>query len=68
MPRRKTIQPEPIEHIIYDDLVIEARNRETQLIGRGLHNRQGFEETLDKILQFVSTDYFRRYSNKNPNL
>ena len=66
MPRRKTIQPEPIERLNYDDLVIEVRNRETRLIGRGLHNRQGFEETLDKIIQFVSTDHFQRYSTKNP--
>ena len=66
MPRRKKAQPEPFEHFNYDDLTIEVRNRATRLIGRGLHNRQAFEEIADKILEFVSTDYFRKYSNNKP--
>ena len=35
MPRKPTVQPEPIEVILTDDFVIEIRDKDTREIGRG---------------------------------
>jgi len=59
MPRPKTTQPSPYKIYEYPDLLIEVRDRKTQPIGRGLHNRQGFVEITEKILDFASRDYFK---------
>jgi hypothetical protein len=59
MPRPKTTQPSPYKIYEFPDLLIEVRDRKTQPIGRGLHNRQGFVEITEKILDFASRDYFK---------
>ncbi len=59
MPRPKTTQPSPYKIYEFPDLLIEVRDRKTQPIGRGLHNRQGFTEITEKILHFASRDYFK---------
>lgn len=57
MPRKKTVQPEPLETIVCDDFIIEIRDRETQLIGRGMANHFEGKETVFKILDIVM-DYY----------
>ena len=59
MPRPKTTQPSPYKIYEFPDLLIEVRDRKRRLIGRGLHNRQGFVEITEKILDFASRDYFK---------
>ena len=46
MPRRKRVQPQPLQLIDCDEFFIEVRDRSTSLIGRGLHTKQDFAETL----------------------
>ena len=45
MPRKKTIQPAPLESFALDDgTVVEVRDRETREIGRGLDKKFNAEE------------------------
>jgi len=57
MPRKKTIQPEPLETIVCDDFIIEIRDRETQLIGRGKANHFEGQEIVFKILDIAMDHY-----------
>jgi len=57
MPRKKTIQPEPLETIVCDDFIIEIRDRKTQLIGRGKANHFEGQETVFKILDIAMDHY-----------
>lgn len=51
MPRRKTIQPEPLEILTVEDgLVIEIRDAATRLIGRGEDKKFDAEEMENKVL------------------
>ena len=58
MPRRKTVQPHPLQLIDCDEFFIEVRDRSTSLIGRGLHTKQDFAETLEEIFDFVVPKVF----------
>ena len=58
MPRRKTVQPLPLQIIEYDEFFIEVRDRSTALIGRGFHTKQDFAETLEQIFDFVVPKVF----------
>jgi hypothetical protein len=51
MPRRKTVQPEPLEIITAEDgLVIEIRDAATRLIGRGEDKKFNAEEMENEVL------------------
>lgn len=65
MPRRKTVQPRPLRIIEGDEFFIEVRDRATALIGRGLHAKDDFDETLDEILDYITPEAFIRKSDKN---
>ena len=65
MPRRKTVQPHPLQLIDCDEFFIEVRDRSTALIGRGSHAKDGFNETLDEILDFVTPDAFITQRDRN---
>ena len=65
MPRRKTVQPLPLQIIEGDEFFIEVRNRATALIGRGLHAKNDFDETLDEILDYITPEAFIRNSENN---
>ena len=59
MPRRKTVQPPPLETFTLEDgTVVEIRDETCQIRGRGLHKRDEFEKNRDKILKKVVDDYF----------
>ena len=57
MPRRKTIQPEPLERFEVDGIEVEVRDGETWPIGRGLHKQKEWELKADKMLEKVFEDY-----------
>jgi len=65
MPRRKTVQPLPLQIIECDEFFIEVRDRSTALIGRGLHAKEDFSGTLDEILDFITPEAFLKKSDKN---
>jgi hypothetical protein len=58
MPRRKTVQPLPLQIIESDEFLVEVRDRSTALIGRGLHARDDFNETLNEILDLIMPEAF----------
>jgi len=66
MPRKKTVQPEPLETIVCEDFIIEIRDRETQLIGRGKANHFEGQEIVFKILDIVM-DYYLSNDPKKKN-
>ena len=57
MPRRKTIQPEPLERFEVDGIEVEVRDGDTWLIGRGLHKQKEWELKADVMLKKVFLDY-----------
>lgn len=57
MPRKKTVQREPLRSEVYDDFIIEIRDRETQLIGRGEANKFEAQEVVFQILHIVMDFY-----------
>ena len=51
MPRKKTIQPEPLKTSeLEDGTIVEIRDHETREIGRGLDKRWKAENLVDGIL------------------
>ena len=64
MPRKKTVQPEPIETFTLDDgTIVEVRGDGTKLIGRGSHKHDTHEELRIRILDWVVNHYL---SHKGP--
>ena len=64
MPRRKTVQPEPLELFVLENgTEVEIRNARTALIGRGLHKQDMFSLKYDKILEAVFDDYCHKKSD-----
>ena len=58
MPRKKTIQPPPIETFTLEDgTIVEIRGEGCFEIGRGLHNRDAYWARHDKVLERVANDY-----------
>ena len=64
MPRKKTVQPEPLETIVCDDFIIEIRDRDTQLIGRGEANKFEAQEVVFQILHIVMDFYLSKDPKK----
>jgi len=59
MPRRKTIQPLPLDSFsLKDGTIVEVRDETCRIIGRGLHKVDAFEAKRDRILETVVHDYF----------
>jgi len=50
MPRKKTIQPEPLETIVFEDFIIEIRDHHTRLIARGSDKQWKVDSLVDGIL------------------
>ena len=66
MPRKKTVQPEPIEVFTLDDgTIVEVRDEDAKLIGRGSHKHDTHEELRIRILDWVANHYL---SPKGPKL
>ena len=58
MPRKKTVQPLPLEELILDDgSIVEIRDETCKIIGRGLHKRDAYEKKCDEVLAKVVNDY-----------
>ena len=61
MPRKKTIQPAPIQTIYVHDGIasfeIEIRDESCNLISRGSHKRDAYNEKLWKVMEHVVQDY-----------
>ena len=58
MPRKKTIQPLPLEEFtLPDGTIIEIRDETCKIIGRGLHKRDAYEKKRDEVLAKVVNDY-----------
>ena len=57
VPRRKTIQPEPLERFDIEDAEIIVLDAATWPIGRGEHKRMAFQARADRMLEKVFDDY-----------
>ena len=62
MPRKRTVQPEPLESftIKLDDgsiAEVEIRDETCNIIGRGLHKRDKHQALCDRILEYVAGIY-----------
>ena len=62
MPRKRTVQPEPLESftIKSDDgsiAEVEKRDETCNIIGRGLHKRDKLQALSDRILEYVASIY-----------
>ena len=59
MPRKKTIQPEPLETFTIDEgrITVEIRDGTCNIIGRGLHKRDTHEELRVRVLVWVIDQY-----------
>ena len=59
MPRKKTVQPEPLETFTIDDgrITVEIRDGSCNIIGRGLHKRDTHEELRVQVLDWVVSHY-----------
>lgn len=65
MPRKNTIQPLPLQTgILEDGTVWEVRDETCLEIGRGLHNRNKYEQKRDEVLERVANDYLSRNGRK----
>ena len=57
MPRKKTLQPEPTETFTLDDgAVVEIRDHQTRVIGRGLEKKFTAEELDWQVLHGLVDD------------
>ena len=59
MPRKKTVQPDPIYTFELDEecVTVEVRGEVFNIIGRGLHKRDAHEELRIKVLDWVVDHY-----------
>jgi hypothetical protein len=65
MPRKKTIQPQPLESFsLLDGTLVEVRDETCQEIGRGLHKRDAYEKWRDKVAEKVIPIYLDKNGRK----
>jgi|GEM_PF-3221591 len=59
MPRKKTVQPDPIYtfELAEECVTVEVRGEGFNIIGRGLHKRDAHEELRIKVLDWVVDHY-----------
>jgi hypothetical protein len=59
MPRKKTVQPDPIDTFELDGgrVTVEVRGEGFNIIGRGLHKRDAHHELRVKALEWVVDHY-----------
>ena len=57
MPRKKTVQPLPVESVDFGDVVVEVWEDGVYPIGRGLHKQAQFIELCSRIFEFVVPHY-----------
>ena len=68
MPRKKTVQPPPLERLVIDGTTVEVRDETCQSIGRGLHMTHKFIKWRDQVAQWVIPQYLDKNGPKNINL
>lgn len=65
MPRKKPIQPEPIETFTLDDgTIVEIRDETCSVRGKGLHKRETYERKRDAVLEKVASEYLTTKGRK----
>jgi hypothetical protein len=65
MPRKKTIQPLPVEWFtLPDGIIVEIRDETCKIIGRGLHKQDAYEKKLYEVLAQVVGDYLTMKGRK----
>ena len=62
MPRKKTVQPPPLESSILtlrdgSTVELEIRDETCNIIGRGLHKRDKHQALCDRVLEYVVDKY-----------
>ena len=58
MPRKKTVQPQPLRTFYEnDEPIAEERDETCKIIGRGLHKQDAYEKKLYEVLAKVVNDY-----------
>lgn len=66
MPRKKTIQPPPLDSFTLDDgTVVEVRDEKCRVVGRGLHKQDAYLDKRDKVLELVANDYLTPKGRKH---
>jgi len=65
MPRKKTVQPDPLESLTLEDgTIVEIRDESCQIIGRGLHKRDAYEINRDHVLEKIVPIYVTHAGRK----
>ncbi|MGB2532645.1 MAG: hypothetical protein ACPH95_02210 [Porticoccaceae bacterium] len=65
MPRKKTIQPDPIESFSLEDgTIVEVRDETCKEIGKGLHKRNDYEAIRDAVLERIFATYIDENGKK----
>lgn len=65
MPRKKTIQPDPLEsYTLEDGTIVEHRDETCQEIGKGLHKRNEYEAIRDAVLEQIFSTYVDKKGKK----
>ena len=62
MPRKKTVQPDPIDAFtisdeVLGDVLVEVRGDGTWEIGRGQHMKNKYDEWFSEVLVWVADQY-----------
>ena len=58
MPRKKTVQPQPLRTFYENgEPIAEERDETCKIIGRGLHKQDAYEKKLYEVLAKVVNDY-----------
>lgn len=62
MPRKKTVQPDPIDAFTFNDevlgdVLVEVRGDGTWEIGRGQHMKNKYDNWLSEVLDWVVSQY-----------
>ena len=61
MPRKKTVQPEPIETIVEDGLIIEVYDDNDYEICRGSHKVHEFERRCWRVIESIIDEYVQAH-------
>ena len=65
MPRKKTVQPDPLESLTLEDgTIVEIRDESCQIIERGSHKRDAYEINRDHVLEKIVPIYVNRHGRK----
>lgn len=60
MPRKRTVQPQPLETIPFDGGIAEVYADEARPIGRGLHRQQAADDRVTQAMSYLADLYLSK--------